>query len=131
MPLLGDDFSHLCPLSAARPGCPVPPVVEGWHSGQPLLPHSMGREQGWGYHRANPRFGVFWFIPPLMVVAYLPPTSFIGRIFSGLSGVGLAWVQCGVDDGTHRLEVARTENSAGRILVRNHLHSPYSRTDVV
>ena len=31
-PLLGDDFSHLRPLPAARPGCPVPPVVEGWHS---------------------------------------------------------------------------------------------------
>ena len=64
IPLLGDDFSHLCPLSAARPGCPVPLVVEGWHSEDNLSTHSMGREQGWGHLRANPRFGVFWFIPP-------------------------------------------------------------------
>ena len=31
-----DDFSHLHPLPADRPGCPVPPVVEGWHSGDSL-----------------------------------------------------------------------------------------------
>ena len=49
--------------------------------GQPLLSHSMGREQGWGHLRATPGFGVFWFIPLFLVVAYLPPTSFIGRIF--------------------------------------------------
>ena len=61
--------------------------------GQPLLLHSMGREQGWDHLRANQGFGVFWFIPPLLVIAYLPPTSFIRRIFSGLFGVGLAWVQ--------------------------------------
>ena len=36
MPLLGDDFSHLRPLPAARPVRPVPPVVEGWHSGDSL-----------------------------------------------------------------------------------------------
>ena len=124
-------FSHLYPLPATRPECPVPPVVKGWHSGTAQLPHSMGSEQGWGHLRANLGLGVFWFIPPLLVVAYLPPTSFIERIFFGLSGVGLAWVQCGVDDGTHRLEGVRTENSAGRIPVRNHLYSPYSRTDVV
>ena len=34
--------------------------------GQPLLPHSMSREQGWGHLRATPEFGVFWFIPPLL-----------------------------------------------------------------
>ena len=43
----------------------------------------------------HPGFGEYWFIPPLLVVAYPPPTSFIGSIFSGLSGVSLAWVQCG------------------------------------
>ena len=36
--------------------------------------------QGWSHLRANPGFEEFWFIPPLLVVAYLPPTSFIGRI---------------------------------------------------
>ena len=34
--------------------------------GRPHLPHSMGSEQGWGHLRANPGFGVFWFIPPLL-----------------------------------------------------------------
>ena len=34
--------------------------------GQPLLLHSMGREQGWGHLRANLRFRVFWFIPLLL-----------------------------------------------------------------
>ena len=36
MPLLGSSTSHLRSLPAARPGCPVPPVVEGWHSGDSL-----------------------------------------------------------------------------------------------
>ena len=34
--------------------------------GQPLLPHSVRREQGWGHLKANLRFGEFWFIPPLL-----------------------------------------------------------------
>ena len=63
--------------------------------GHPQLLHSMGSEQGWDHLRANLGFGVFWFIPSLLVLAYLLPTSFIERIFSGLSGVGLAWVQTG------------------------------------
>ena len=28
--------SHLRPLPAAKSGCPVPPMVEGWHSGDSL-----------------------------------------------------------------------------------------------
>ena len=51
---------------------------------QPLLTHSMGREKGLGHLRANLGFGIFWFISSILVVAYLPPTSFIERIFSGL-----------------------------------------------
>ena len=35
-PLLGDSTSHLRPLPSARPGCPVPPVVEGWNLGDSL-----------------------------------------------------------------------------------------------
>ena len=85
-------FSHLRPLLAARPGCPMPPVVEGWHLGTVSLLHSMRRLQGWGHLRANLGFGVFWFISPLLVTAYLPPTSFIGRIFFSLSGLGPVWV---------------------------------------
>ena len=41
-------------------------TVEGSFGGQPLIPHSMGIEQGWGHLRATPGFGVFWFIPPLL-----------------------------------------------------------------
>ena len=48
--------------------------------------------------RANPGFGVFWFILTLLAVAYLQPTSFIGRIFFGLSGVGVALSQTGWSD---------------------------------
>ena len=51
--------------------------------GQPLLPHSVGREQGWDHLRVNVRFGVFWFILPSLQ-AYLWKASFIGRIFPGL-----------------------------------------------
>ena len=39
------------------------------------------RLQRWGNLRVNPGFRVFWFIPPLLAVAYLQSTSFIGRIF--------------------------------------------------
>ena len=41
----------------------------------------MGREQGYVHLRANPGFGVFWFIIPLLVVAYLSITFSIGKIF--------------------------------------------------
>ena len=57
-------------------------------------PHSMcNATKGWGHLRVNPGFGVFWFIPLLLDVAYLQPTSFIGRIFSCLSKVGMALFQ--------------------------------------
>ena len=96
MPLLG--WQHLPSPSLAGSQTWVSSTTRGRRltfGGQPLLPHSMGRERGWGYLGANLGFGVFWFIPPLLVVTNLPPISFIGRIFSGLSGVGLAWVQTG------------------------------------
>ena len=63
--------------------------ILGW----PPYPIQWKGPQGWGHLRANPGFGVFCFISPLLVIAYLPPTSFKGRIFSGLFGVDLFWVQ--------------------------------------
>ena len=95
---------YLCPLqslchalsSARRQHFPSPSLAgsQTWVSsttrgrrltfgGQPLLPHSMGREQGWGHMRANPGFGVFWFIPPLLSKPIFgqPP---LGKIFPGL-----------------------------------------------
>ena len=65
MPLLGWQLLPSPSLAGSQTWCPVPPwfrVVRG----QSLLPHSMGREQGWVHLRANPGFGVFWFITPLL-----------------------------------------------------------------
>ena len=87
------DFSHLRSLSVAGPGCPVSLVVEGSIRGLSPYPIQWVEPQGWGHLRANLGFGVFWFIPPIPVVVYLPPTSFIGRIFFGLSGVGVVLFQ--------------------------------------
>ena len=36
-------FSHLCLFPTARPRCPVPHVVEGWHSRTVSRPHSIGK----------------------------------------------------------------------------------------
>ena len=75
-------------LAGSHTWCPIPPwfrVIRGW----PLYPIQWVESQGWDHLRANLGFGEFWFILPLLVVAYLSPTSFIGMIFSGLSGVGL------------------------------------------
>ena len=65
MPSTEGSFSHLRPLPAATPGVQYHRGL-GLFGGQPLLLHSMGREQGWVYLRATPEFGVFWFIPPLL-----------------------------------------------------------------
>ena len=56
--------------------------------------------QGWGYLRAIPGFRVFLLIPPLLGVAYLQPTSFIGRILFDLSGVGAALFRSGLSVAT-------------------------------
>ena len=58
-----------------------------------LTPLNEWGGEEWSYLRANPDLGIFWFIPPLLAVAYLQPTSFIGRIFSGLSRVDVALFQ--------------------------------------
>ena len=76
-------FSHLHSLPAARPGCPVPPVVEGWHSKMVPSPHSMGEKQLMDHLRVNRGLGILVHpSPPVWV--YLQPTSFIGRIFPSL-----------------------------------------------
>ena len=65
MPLLG--WQHFPSPSLAGSQTWVSSTTRGRRfafGGQPLLPHSMGREQGWGHLRATPGFGVFWFIPP-------------------------------------------------------------------
>ena len=87
-------FSHLHPLPAASPGVQYHRGL-GLFGGWPPYTIQWVEPQGWGHLRANPGFGEFWFIPSLMMVAYLPPTSFIGRNFFGLFGVGLIWVQLG------------------------------------
>ena len=75
------DGSQKCASSTTRD--------QRWHSETVSTSHSMGREQGWGHLKANLGYSG----SSLLEVAYLPLTSFIGRIFSGRSRVGLAWVQ--------------------------------------
>ena len=56
MPLLGQQLLPSLSLTGSHIQCPIPPwfrVVRG----QPLLLHSMGREQGWDHLRANQGFG--------------------------------------------------------------------------
>ena len=67
MPLLG--WQHFPFLSLAGSQTWASSTTRGRRltfGGHPLLPHSMGREQGWGHLRAIPGFGVFWFIPLLL-----------------------------------------------------------------
>ena len=67
MPLRRGDFSHLCLLSAAKPGCPVLPVVGGSHSDNRfLIPFNGWASSGWGYLSANLMFEVFRFIPSIL-----------------------------------------------------------------
>ena len=63
--------------------------------GQPLLPHSMGREQGWGYLRSTPRFGVFWFIPPLLSKPIFGQPPLYEDFPWYAHRVGVTWVQAG------------------------------------
>ena len=66
MPLLGGSTSISVPCRQPDLGVQYHPWSKVSIRGQPLLPHSMGREKGWGHLRATPGFGVFWFIPPLL-----------------------------------------------------------------
>ena len=84
MPSAEGSFSYLHPLPAVRPGCPVPPVVEGWHSG-----YSLYYPIQWVESKDRATWELVWglgysgsSLPP--VQAYLCTTSFIGRIFLGL-----------------------------------------------
>ena len=77
----------------------------------------MTRSSGWGYLRANPGFGVFWFIPLLLTVAYLQQASFIGKILSGPPGVGVALSQQDSQLWADHSEMLGSENSTGHFLV--------------
>ena len=52
-------FSHLRPLLVARPGCPVPPVVEGLHLRIASSSHSMSEERWMDHLRVNPGLGYY------------------------------------------------------------------------
>ena len=62
MPPAEGDFSHLHPLPDENLGVQYHPWLKIIIRGQPLLPHSISREQGWGHLIATLGFGVFWFI---------------------------------------------------------------------
>ena len=81
------------PLSAARLGCLVPPVVEVHIWVQCPYPIQWVKQRERSHLRANPGFG--YSVLSLLTVVYLQSTSFIGRIFFGLSVVGMALFQTG------------------------------------
>ena len=105
MPSAEGDFSHLHPLPAARPGCPVLSVVEGWHSEDSL---------NYPIQSVVSKDGTTWeliWVWGILVHPSLPSSS--------LSSTNLLYKEDflrsvrrrldlssdGVDDGTHRLDV--------------------------
>ena len=95
MPSAEADFSHLHALPTARPGYPVPPVVEGWHKG-----NSLNYLIQWVMSKDGVTWDLIWglgysgsSLPSLLSLS--STNLLLGRIFSGLSGVGLAWVRTG------------------------------------
>ena len=69
------------PLPAARPGCPVPPVVEGWHSGDSLYyPIQWVESKDRAIWDLIMRLGYSGSSSP-PGWAYLQPTPFIRRIY--------------------------------------------------
>ena len=81
-------------LASSHTWCPVPPwfrVVRG----QPLLPHSMGREQGWGYLRASPGFGYSGSSLPSCPSLSLDNLLYRDDFPQSTHGVGMTFVQKG------------------------------------
>ena len=68
----------------------------GCHSGSGLTLFKGVGPKGKGHQRVNPGFGECWFIPPLLVSAYLTSTSFIWRIFLGRHTSRRDLSSCGV-----------------------------------
>ena len=61
--------------------------------GQPHLPHSMGREQGWGHLRANLGFGVFGSSLPSCPSLSLDNLLYREDFPWSAHRVGVTWVQ--------------------------------------
>ena len=116
------DTFHHHPLPAARP-------VGQNHRGQWVDIRggsSLTLFKGVGPRMEPPESysGVFWFIPPSWLG--LSPANLLYREdFPQSVHLGSAWSHF------RRSSQLGSENSAGRILVRNHHHSPYSRTVTV
>ena len=128
---LSGSYPHLRLLPAARPEYPVPPVVEGWHSRDCLFfPFSVRiRKDGITRELIRGLDILVYSSPPGVSLSYTNLHYIEDFLRSIRSRCDL--VSVGVDGSYHRLEGVRAENSAGCILERNHLHSLYSRTDVV
>ena len=132
MPSTEGDFSHVHPLPAARPGLPVSSVVEGWYSGD-----SHYYSIQWVESKDWATWELIWGLGILVhpfppVQAYLWATSFIERIFSSLHTES-AWPKFMrvVRPKSWRLEGVRIWKLSRTYPGENHLHSQYSRTDVV
>ena len=126
-----DDFSLLHPLPTVRPGCLAPQWSKVRFGRQSPYHIQWIRLQRMDHLRANPGFGIFWCILSLLAVAYQQPTSSIKRIFFSLSRVDMALFLSGRSALGWPIGGVRPENLTGRILVRNHLHSPYPHKDIV
>ena len=91
MPSAEGSFSHLRSLPTARPECPVPPVVESWHSEDSLYyPIQWVENKGWDNLRANLGFRVFWFIPPFCPSLSLDSLLYRVDFPRSTHGVGVA-----------------------------------------
>ena len=125
------NFSHLRPLAAARPENPVPPVIECSHSRDSPLPYSIGEEQRMGPPESQSEIlGIL--VHPSLSGRSLSSTNLLYRedfLLSVRSWCGL--VSDRAVSFVRPLECVWVWNSAGRILMRNHLHSPYPQKDVV
>ena len=129
MPFVRGSFSHLRPLPTARPGYPVLPVVRGIHEDYLYLLFKGVGTKRWGYLRANPGVGVFWFIPPSWLNLSSANLLHIEDFLQSIHGVGVTWVSSGNWLWTSFQDVLGFENLARRILVRNRINSPYPCTE--
>ena len=94
--------------------------------------HSIGESGGWDLLRVNLRFGYSGSSLPYWL-DLSPANLLYRRIFLSLHTWGshdLSSIQ-GNKPEIWRLEVVRSDNSAGRILVRNYLYFPYPRKNDV
>ena len=109
---LSGSYSHLRLLPAARPGCPVPPVVESWHSRDCLFHPFNVRSRKDGATRELIRgLGILVYpTPPDVSLSYTNLHHFEDFLGSVRSRCDL--VSVWIDGSYHRLERIRDEKNS-------------------